>query len=120
MKPINPEQHYQIYQDLFHTRLTANHMAGAVPHPDRLILEIVPPAPSSLSNANKGGLILTETTKASDPIVYRVLAAGSSTPYQPEDLVCISFMSGDKFSGSNIVSCHKDDVIFKWGHGIQK
>jgi co-chaperonin GroES (HSP10) len=109
--------HYDNHQDLFSRPVTTDTMRGAVPAPNWLILEAIPKPDEHQST---GGIIMTNAaTKASTPLVFRVIAVGEGVGYTRDDLVLVSFLAGDKLS-SEIVVCHQDDIILKWGEGIRR
>ena len=120
-------------KNLYRDKITSQTLAGARPHPDWLILEVVPESAMSASSDSKKAQINTNFSvmkpqlstdnviEAREPVVFKVLASGSNVDFvSPNDYVNITFLAGDKFGNSPIVLCHKDDVTLVWGSGLHE
>lgn len=109
--------HYDVYKDLYSQSVTLDTVAGARPAPGWLLLHVIPKPDEHKTG---GGIIMTQqATKASTPVVYRVIAVGEGVSYKPDELVLISFLAGDRLSGE-ICLCSQEDVVMTWGHGLMK
>ena len=106
--------YYDTYRDLYADPVTADVVAGATPAPGWLVLRCIP----KKTEARKGS-ILVNSAISSTPVVYEVLIAGEGCRNKPGDMVCPSFLSGDKLS-AEIVLVMQDDIMITWGHGLRK
>jgi hypothetical protein len=119
MSKVNAESYYKKYKDLYHESITTETVVGFQPNKNILLLEVIPECPKpELSSANKGGLLRTQTSKAREPVVFRVIAAGEGCTYEPNQLVLLTHLAGDRFAGSDIILCRDEDVFGAWGEGI--
>jgi hypothetical protein len=107
--------HYDKYKNLYVYNVKREDMAGAVPHPDHVILYVIP-RPQEI--AKVGALAVGDGERPAEPLVFEVIACGIRTSHKVGDLVCVSFLAGDRFRGSDVVVCHTDDIILTWGKGL--
>jgi hypothetical protein len=108
--------HYDKYKNLYVNSVKREDMVGAIPHPDHVILYVIPRPKEA---AMVGKLLVQESSeRPSEPLVFEVIAGGTRTPHKAGDLVCISFLAGDRFRDSDVVVCHKNDIILTWGRGL--
>lgn len=106
--------YYDIYRDLYADPVTADVVAGATPAPGWLVLRCIPKKPEA-----KKGSILVNSATSNTPVVYEVLIAGDGCRNRPGDLVCPTFLAGDKLS-AEIVLVAQEDVVITWGEGLRK
>jgi hypothetical protein len=116
----NLTEYYSKYLDMYHTRVQPEHFEEFEPTQDWIALEVIPPSPSYLSSANKTGLIVTDTTRAQDALVYKVLRVGPQCTLKPGDFVLAMVNAGDRFEKSNMMVIQERDIIGKWGVGLAK
>lgn len=106
--------YYDVYKDLYSDPVTADVVAGATPAPGWLVLRCIP----KKAEAKKGSILVNGAT-SNTPVVYEVLIAGEGCRNKAGDMVCPSFLSGDKLS-AEIVLVMQDDIMITWGEGLRK
>jgi hypothetical protein len=100
---------YNKYKNFYVDTVEPKHLANAKPGISRLILEKIEP-PEQIEDDSFSFM----DAKTKQPIVFRVIAAHPSvTIAKKDDLVCPSFLAGDRVDQSVLVA-HEQDIEFVW------
>ena len=131
---ININEYHLKYRNLLRENVTTDTVVGAQPFGKYVLLAGIDDDPiHNLKDQRmkimreKGQRIRADSIvesssalKQRTPIVFRVLNCGPDvTRVAPDDLVSITFIAGDKFAGSPVVACLEEDIVFKFGVGLE-
>jgi hypothetical protein len=119
MKPTDLESFYKSHVDLYSDSIGVERLAGAEIQAGWYALEVIAPPKSENSSSFKG-IILHENAQRRHPLVYKVVLAGDGCKFQPGDFVLSAHLAQDQIERSSICFVPADQIIIKWGHGIER